>query len=61
MTDEVMFEICALTGQEYVNRYADKSDDDGSELREVARPTQVADAAVSADGELQRQLVGVAS
>ena len=43
MTDEVMFEIRELTGQEYVDRYAGKSDDAGAEHREPARPTNVAD------------------
>ena len=43
MTDEVMFEIRELTGQEYVDRYAGKSDDAGAERHEPARPTHVAD------------------
>ena len=43
MTDEVMFEIRELTGQEYVDRYAGKADDAGAERHEPARPTHVTD------------------
>jgi 1-acyl-sn-glycerol-3-phosphate acyltransferase len=49
MTDEVMFEIRELTGQEYVNRYAGKSDDNEpvvpSRPAHVSEPDRVADAA----------------
>ena len=41
MTDEVMFEIRELTGQEYVNRYAGKTDD--NEPVVPSRPAHVAD------------------
>ena len=37
MTDEVLFEIRELTGQQYVNRYAGKGDDAVAETTEPAR------------------------
>ena len=40
MTDEVMFEIRELTGQNYVDRYAGKTDDAGAEPDRPARPTR---------------------
>ena len=43
MTDEVLFEIRELTGQQYVDRYAGKGDDAGAETTEPARPKHVAD------------------
>jgi 1-acyl-sn-glycerol-3-phosphate acyltransferase len=57
MTDEVMFEIRELTGQDYVDRYAGHDDDSGAE---VARPAHVADA-LPAEGERERELASVAS
>ena len=60
MTDEMMFEIRELTGQEYVDRYAGKGDD-GTEHRETARPTHVT-ASVPDDRDAgDRQLASVAS
>lgn len=56
MTDEVMFEIRELTGQDYVDRYAGRGDDAGAERDEPARPSHVADSEVVAD---DRQLAGV--
>ncbi len=47
MTDEVMFEIRELTGQEYVNRYAGKTDD--NEPVVPSRPAHVADPESPAD------------
>ena len=41
MTDEVMFEIRELTGQEYVNHYAGKTEDAPSETRAPAHPAHV--------------------
>jgi 1-acyl-sn-glycerol-3-phosphate acyltransferase len=61
MTDEMMFEIRELTGQQYVDRYAGKSDDAGAEHHEAARPTHVADSVpVDRDAD-DRQLASVAS
>jgi 1-acyl-sn-glycerol-3-phosphate acyltransferase len=60
MTDEVMFEIRELTGQEYVDRYAGASDDAVAETREQARPKNVADSAGDDDSAGDRQLAGVA-
>jgi 1-acyl-sn-glycerol-3-phosphate acyltransferase len=60
MTDELMFEIRELTGQEYVDRYADKSDD-GAEARERARPTYVTDQAAAGGASNDRTLVTIAS
>jgi 1-acyl-sn-glycerol-3-phosphate acyltransferase len=61
MTDEVMFEIRELTGQEYVDRYAGKDDDAGAEQHEPARPTHVADSLSDAERVERRQLADVAS
>ena len=61
MTDEVMFEIRELTRQEYVDRYAGKSDDAGAEHHEPARPTHVADSLPDDERTAERQLVSVAS
>ena len=58
MTDEVMFEIAELTGQEYVNRYAGKDDDANTEPLERVRPSHVAD---SVKAPADRQLASVAS
>jgi len=58
MTDEVMFEIRELSGQEYIDRYAGTVDDAGAEPDERARPSHVADSGVVTD---DRQLAGVAS
>jgi 1-acyl-sn-glycerol-3-phosphate acyltransferase len=60
MTDEVMFEIRELTGQEYVDRYAGKTDDAVAETRQPARPKNVADSAGDDDSASDRQLAGVA-
>ena len=62
MTDEVMFEIRELTGQEYVNRYAGKSDDaerraPPSRPGRVTSPTRCRRRRAPAD----RQLASVAS
>jgi 1-acyl-sn-glycerol-3-phosphate acyltransferase len=59
MTDEVMFEISELSGQEYVDRYAGKDDDSGAEVPPPARPAHVTDATPTAGD--QRELVSVAS
>jgi 1-acyl-sn-glycerol-3-phosphate acyltransferase len=59
MTDEVMFEIRELSGQEYVDRYAGQSDD-GAEVPQPARPAHVADA-LPMDSERERELASVAS
>jgi hypothetical protein len=37
MTDEVMFEIQSITGQQYRNVYASKRQDDQSPLSELQR------------------------
>ena len=60
MTDEVMFEIRELTGQEYVDRYAGHDDDSGAEVPQPARPAHVADA-LSTEDERERELASVAS
>jgi 1-acyl-sn-glycerol-3-phosphate acyltransferase len=59
LTDEVMFEIRELTGQEYVDRYAGKGDDAGAEPYEPARPTHVADSMAEDAGAGERQLASV--
>ena len=60
MTDEVMFEIRELTGQDYVDRYAGKTDDAGAEPDRPARPTHVT--ASEADEHVgDRRLASVAS
>jgi len=59
MTDEVMFEIREMTGQEYVNRYAGKTDEEGADTRETAHPIHVAESAPIADDERTPTLVGV--
>ncbi len=61
MTDEVMFEIRELTGQEYVDRYAGKGDDAGAERHEPARPTHVADSMPDAEYADDGQLASMAS
>jgi 1-acyl-sn-glycerol-3-phosphate acyltransferase len=60
MTDEVMFEIRELTGQEYIDRYAGHDDDSGAEIPHPARPAHVADA-LPDEGERERELARVAS
>jgi 1-acyl-sn-glycerol-3-phosphate acyltransferase len=60
MTDEVMFEIRELTGQDYIDRYAGQSDDSGPDTPRQARPAHVADALPSED-ERERELASVAS
>jgi len=60
ITDEVMFEIRELTGQDYVDRYAGQSDDSGPDMPRQARPAHVADALPSED-ERERELASVAS
>jgi 1-acyl-sn-glycerol-3-phosphate acyltransferase len=60
MTDEVMFEIRELTGQEYIDRYAGQSDDAGTDATQPARPAHVADALL-AEGERERELAIAAS
>ena len=52
MTDEVMFEIREMTGQEYRNRYAGETADSDTDQRLVARPGLVI------DEEPVRELVG---
>jgi 1-acyl-sn-glycerol-3-phosphate acyltransferase len=59
MTDEVMFEIRELTGQEYVNRYAGKTDEEGADTRQTAHPIHVAESAPIADDEPTPTLAGV--
>lgn len=60
MTDEVMFEIRELTGQEYVNTYAGKAEEaEGVEVREQARPAHVhepSDAAPASEPDVDRDL-----
>jgi 1-acyl-sn-glycerol-3-phosphate acyltransferase len=60
MTDEVMFEIRELTGQEYVDRYAGKSEDTPAETREPARPKSVAESMTDKDRADDCQLAGIA-
>lgn len=57
MTDEVMFEIRDLTGQDYVDAYAGTADDAGAEVA-PARPAHVADTEPEAERS-QRVLAGV--
>ncbi|MBA3288957.1 MAG: 1-acyl-sn-glycerol-3-phosphate acyltransferase [Acidimicrobiia bacterium] len=57
MTDEVMFEIRELTGQQYVDHYAGEAP--ATEERETARPASVTDATEPAVP--QGELVGTAS
>jgi 1-acyl-sn-glycerol-3-phosphate acyltransferase len=59
MTDEVMFEIRELTGQEYVDRYAGKDDDSGADVPPPARPAHITDPPVSAGD--RRELQSIAS
>jgi 1-acyl-sn-glycerol-3-phosphate acyltransferase len=62
MTDEVMFEIRELTGQNYVDRYAGKTDDAGAEPDRPARPTHVTASEAEADEHAgDRRLASVAS
>jgi len=49
MIDEVMFEICEITGVPYVNTYAGKSEEAPTEAREPAKPAHVHDAADAID------------
>ncbi len=56
MTDEVMFEICELTGVEYVNTYAGKSEEAPAETREAAKPAHIHDTAESLEAALQLDL-----
>jgi 1-acyl-sn-glycerol-3-phosphate acyltransferase len=59
MTDEVMFEIRELTGQEYVNSYAGKTDEEGADPRKTAAPIHVAESAPIVDEDATPTLVGV--
>jgi len=64
MTDEVMFEICQITGVEYVNTYAGKSAEAHAETREPAKPAHVnetaeAEATALAEAALHRDLAAV--
>ena len=61
MTDEVLFEIRELTGQQYVNRYAGKGDDAVAETSEPARPVNVADSSPDGKRLADRQLATMAS
>ncbi len=61
MTDEVMFEIRELTGQEYVDRYAGKSDEADAEHRQPARPINVAESVSLDEAAVDRQLASIAS
>ena len=61
MTDEVMFEIRDMTGQEYVNRYAGASDEASTETRTEARPVHVREALDEAEAIERSELVGAAS
>jgi len=58
MTDEVMFEICQLTGGEYVNTYAGKSEEAPAETRGPAKPAHVHDITVD-EPITSRDLAGV--
>jgi 1-acyl-sn-glycerol-3-phosphate acyltransferase len=60
MTDEVMYEIRELSGQEYVDRYAGHDDHSGPETPQPARPAHVADARAAGE-EREPELAGVAS
>jgi len=57
MIDEVMFEICQLTGVEYVNTYAGKTADAPAETRQPTRPAHVTDATAVVDVAVPRDLV----
>jgi 1-acyl-sn-glycerol-3-phosphate acyltransferase len=59
MTDEVMFEIRELTGQEYVDTYAGKCDVAGAEEVRPAQPAHVSEVPVTDDTPVERELVGV--
>ena len=61
MTDEVMFEIRELTGQQYIDRYAGTCDDAGAERDEPARPTHVADSMPDSGHRRDRELAIMAS
>lgn len=58
MTDEVMFEIRELTGLEYVDQYAGKTDEEGADTRRTAHPIHVAESAPIVE-EAAPALVGV--
>jgi 1-acyl-sn-glycerol-3-phosphate acyltransferase len=59
MTDEMMFEIRELTGQQYVDRYAGKGDDSGADVRQPARPAHVAETPMISDEDPTPRLVSV--
>jgi 1-acyl-sn-glycerol-3-phosphate acyltransferase len=56
MIDEVMFEICQLTGVEYVNTYAGKNEEAPTEGREAANPAHVHDEPPPPAAEVERDL-----
>jgi 1-acyl-sn-glycerol-3-phosphate acyltransferase len=49
ITDEIMYELMLLSGQEYVDQYATKAKADIEEARRAAREAMVSDAPVAAD------------
>ena len=60
MIDEVMFEICEITGVPYVNTYAGKSEESPTEAREPAKPAHVHDATDAvAEAAIPRDLATV--
>lgn len=61
MTDEVMFEIRELTGQEYVNQYHGKTDDAGAEVQETAKPAHVTESLNGHEQPAPAELVTAAS
>ncbi|HMA47030.1 MAG TPA: 1-acyl-sn-glycerol-3-phosphate acyltransferase, partial [Frankiaceae bacterium] len=56
MTDEIMYELMLLSGQEYVDMYATKAKADIAEARQAAEESMV-----SSEGRVRRRRRTVAS
>lgn len=60
MTDEVMFEICQLTGGHYQNSYAGKAEEAPAEAREPAKPAHVGESIDAVGAVAPRDLADAA-